>query len=100
LDSILRGGFSRTGVHLIQGGPGTGKTTLALQYLIAGVAEEEPGVYVTVSQSRHTLERIARSHGWSLRALTIHELSPGELAERSANAAQTVLHTADIELNE
>ena len=82
LDSILRGGFPRAGVHLVQGGPGTGKTTLALQYLIAGVAAEEPGVYVTVSQSRRTLEGIARSHGWSLRALTIHELSPGKPGER------------------
>jgi circadian clock protein KaiC len=99
LDTILHGGLPRDEMHLIQGVAGTGKTTLALNFLRAGAAAGEPAVYVTLSQSKVHLERIARSHNWSLDGIVIHELSPGTVASRIA-ARQTVLPTADVELGE
>jgi circadian clock protein KaiC len=99
LDEILHGGFPRGEMHLIQGASGTGKTTLALQFLLAGASAGESGLYITLSQTKKGLEAIARSHRWSLDGLTVHELSPGTLVERIA-ARQTVLHTAEVELGE
>ena len=99
LDEILRGGFPRDEMHLVEGAAGTGKTTLALQFLLAGVKAGESGLFITLSQTRKGLEVIARSHGWSLSGITVHELSPGAVAERIA-AHQTVLHTAEVELDE
>ena len=84
LDSILGGGFPRDEMHLIHGTAGTGKTTIALSYLGAGAAAGEPGLYVTLSQSKSHLERIAQSHGWSMEGITVHELTPRNLAERLA----------------
>ncbi len=98
-DRILHGGLPRDELHLLQGSGGTGKTTLALQFLLAGVAAGENTVYVTVSQTKLGLEKIARSHGWSLDGILIHELSPGTVLEHLA-AHQTVLHTAEVELGE
>jgi circadian clock protein KaiC len=99
LDEILRGGLPRDEMHLVEGAAGTGKTTLALQFLLAGVRAGESGLYITLSQTKRGLEEIARSHGWSLQGITVHELSPGAVAERIA-AHQTVLHTAEVELDE
>jgi circadian clock protein KaiC len=99
LDAILRGGFPRGEVHQLEGGPGTGKTTLGLHYLMAGRAAGERGLYVTLAQTKRGLERIACSHGWSLEGIVVHELSPGGMAERMAGR-QTVLHTAQVELDE
>jgi circadian clock protein KaiC len=99
LDAILHGGLPRAEMHLIQGVTGTGKTTLALRFLSAGLQAGEPGLYVTLSQSKEHLERIARSHGWSLDGITIYELSPGTVASRIA-ARQTVLPTAELELGD
>jgi circadian clock protein KaiC len=99
LDQILHGGLPRDEMHLVQGVAGTGKTTLALRFLASGVANGEPAIYLTLSQSSAHLERIARSHGWSLDGITVHELSPGMVATRIA-ARQTILPTADIELGE
>jgi len=99
LDRILRGGLPRDEMHLIQGASGTGKTTLALQYLLAGAGAGESGLYITLSQTRKGLEAIARSHGWSLEGLTVHELLPGDLVDNLAEH-QTVLHTAEVELGE
>ena len=99
LDEILHGGLPLAEMHLIQGVTGTGKTTLSLRFLSAGVQAGEAGLYVTLSQSKEHLERIARSHGWSLDGITIYELSPGTVASRIA-ARQTVLPTADLQLGE
>ncbi|WP_437751480.1 ATPase domain-containing protein [Sorangium sp. So ce1389] len=99
LDSILRGGFSRAEMHLVQGDSGTGKTTLALQFVLSGAAAGESGLYITLAQTRSGLEAIARSHGWSLDGVTVHDISPGDIAEHLA-AEQTVLRTADVELGE
>lgn len=99
LDAILQGGLPREDMHLVQGVAGTGKTTMALQFLREGARAGEPTLYVTLSQSKPHLERIARSHGWGLEGVTIHELSPGTVAERIA-ARQTILPTSDVELGE
>ena len=99
LDTILNGGLPRDEMHLAQGVAGTGKTTLALSFLRDGVMAGEPCVYVTLSQSRQHLDRIARSHGWTLDGITVHEVSPGTLAERVASR-QSVFPTADVELTQ
>jgi len=80
LDQILGGGFLRGDMHLVQGVAGAGKTTLALQFLLEGLRADEPGLFITLSQTRAGLESIARSHGWALHALAGHELSPAGIA--------------------
>ncbi|HZF55745.1 MAG TPA: ATPase domain-containing protein [Polyangiaceae bacterium] len=99
LDAILHGGLPCEEMHMIQGVAGTGKTTVALHFLREGVRLGEPCIYVTLSQSKAHLERMARSHGWSIEGITIHELSPGTVADRVA-ARQTVLPTVEVELGE
>ena len=66
LDVILGGGLPPSHLYLLEGTPGTGKTTLALQFLLAGAARGERGVYVTLSETRLELNEVATSHGWSL----------------------------------
>src|SRR4051794_10920676 len=84
-------------MHMAQGVAGTGKTTLALQFLREGVRCGERCVYLTLSQSKLHLDRIAHAHGWTLDGITVHELSPGTVAERIASR-QTVLPTVELEL--
>lgn len=97
LDDILRGGLPDANLHLVQGAPGTGKTTLALQFLLAGVAVGERALYVSLSQTRAELEGIARSHGWSLEGVEIVEL---QAEPESAQTEQTIFRTADLHLDE
>jgi circadian clock protein KaiC len=99
LDTLLRGGFPRDDLHLLEGGAGTGKTTFGLQFLLAGLKAGEKGLYITLAQTRAALQRIALSHGWSLEGLSIYELSPADVMAQT-EVQQTVLHTADVELNE
>lgn len=99
LDTILHGGLPRGEMHLLMGSAGSGKTTLALAFLMESARRGEPCIYVTLSQSRATLERIARSHGWSLDGVAVHELGTATLAEHLA-ARQTVLAARDVELHE
>ena len=99
LDAILCGGLPREEMHMLQGSAGTGKTTTALHFLQEGVRSGEASIYVTLSQSKKHLDRIARSHGWSTEGITIHELSPGTVADRVA-ARQTVLPSVEVELDE
>ena len=93
LDSILCGGIPSAEIYLVQGGPGTGKTTLGLQFLRAGVAAGQGALYVTLSQTRRSLETIAQSHGWSLEGVEIREY--GDAAQ-----TQTVFPSAEVELEE
>jgi circadian clock protein KaiC len=86
-------------MHMVQGVAGTGKTTLALHFLNQAAGAGEPTVYVTLSQSREHLDRIARSHGWSIEGITVHELSPRDVADRVASR-QTILPTVEVELDE
>ena len=97
LDHLLRGGFPRARLHLIQGDPGTGKTTLALQFLRTGLAKGESCLYVTLSETKAELQGVAESHGWTLDGIGIYELTPpGALADEQ----YTLYHPAEIELAE
>jgi circadian clock protein KaiC len=98
LDDILRGGFPRGRLMLIEGDPGVGKTTLALQYLLAGVRQGERALYVTLSETREELQGVADSHGFSLEGLELFELSaPDALTSVEEN---TLFHPSEVELAE
>jgi circadian clock protein KaiC len=99
LDDILAGGLPRNRIHLIQGDPGTGKTTLALQFLLAGIAHGERGLYVTLSETDEEIRAVAESHGWSLDALSLCELSSVE-ASLKGNDENTLFNASDVELHE
>src|SRR3954462_15403065 len=74
LDQVLGGGFPRNRVYLVQGNPGVGKTTLALQFLLEGARAGEPCLYVTLAETQEELRAVAASHKWSLDSLTLFEL--------------------------
>src|SRR3712207_2864420 len=76
LDSILNGGLPENHIYLVEGEPGTGKTTIALQFLLEGIRQGESVLYVTLSETKRELQEVARSHGWSLDGLNIYELLP------------------------
>jgi circadian clock protein KaiC len=96
LDEILGGGLPTNRLYLIDGVPGTGKTTLALQFLLAGARRGERTLYVSLSESREELSAVATSHGWSLDGIEVFELVAGdEFAE-----GYTVFHPAEVELQE
>ncbi len=98
LDSILRGGLPANRLYLIQGDPGVGKTTLALQFLLEGRRLGEPTLYVTLSETREELDSVAASHGWSLDGIEVHEMAGGESA---AVADENTLYLpSEIELGE
>lgn len=98
LDDILNGGLIHERCYLIQGDPGTGKTTLALQFLLEGISCGERGLYITLSETKRELMEVARSHGWSLDQVTVLELAEieGELLKESEN---TLFHPSEVELN-
>jgi circadian clock protein KaiC len=98
LDQILNGGLPRNHIYLIDGSPGTGKTTLALQFLMEGVENGEPGLYVTLSESREELLGVASSHGWSLDGIEIFELATDKAHE--TEESYTLFHPAEVELQQ
>ena len=99
LDHILRGGFPEYCLTLIAGTPGTGKTTLAIQFLLEGAARGEACLYVTLSETRAEIEKVARSHGWNLDKITIIELIPSE-RNLSVESQLTVFNPSELELGE
>jgi circadian clock protein KaiC len=99
LDAVLNGGFARPHVYLVQGAPGTGKTTLALQFLLTGVALGETCLYITLSESINELHSNAATHGWSLDALQMVELSAAEDI-RNSDEQSVMFHPFEIELGE
>ena len=98
LDNILTGGLPRDCFYLIQGDPGSGKTTLALQFLLEGVRCGESVFYVTLSETREELLKVTRSHGWSLDRIPLLELSAIEELVRP-EAQTTVFRPSELELN-
>lgn len=97
LDDILHGGFPSGHLYLIEGDPGTGKTTLALQFLLEGIRQGEKVLYVTLSESRQELEQVAKSHGWPTESLLIFEMIPPE-DDLRPEAQYTVFHPSEVEL--
>jgi circadian clock protein KaiC len=99
LDTILEGGLPENHIYLVEGEPGAGKTTVALQFLLEGVKQRESVLYVTLSETKEELKAVARSHGWSLEGLNIFELVPsGESLKPESQ--YTIFHPSEIELNE
>src|SRR5688500_14005910 len=100
LDDVLVGGLSRSHLYLIEGSPGTGKTTIALQFLLEGAEQGEIGLYVTLSETEGELRLSAKSHGWDIGdRFTIFELVPPEMLLDSEQQ-QTLLYSSDLELGE
>lgn len=97
LDEILAGGLPRGGFYLIQGDPGSGKTTLALQFLLEGLRRGEKAFYITLSETKQELLHVARSHGWSLDKIHLLDLSAVESLLRPESQT-TVFHPSEIEL--
>ena len=99
LDDILGGGFDANRLYLYEGRPGTGKTTIALQFLLAGVRHGERVLYITLSETQQELDLVARRHGWSLGNVDVFELVPPETTLDPEHEL-TVFHPAEMELSE
>jgi circadian clock protein KaiC len=100
LDHILAGGFNRGRVYLLEGSPGTGKTTIATQFLLDGARRGERGLYITLSETETELRESAASHGWTFdEPLTVFELVPPENL-LDDEQQQSLLYSSDLELGE
>jgi circadian clock protein KaiC len=99
LDDITAGGLTRGRLFLLEGNPGTGKTTIATQFLMAGVAAGERALYITLSETEDELRMGAKSHGWSLEGIDIFELVPPE-SLLDEQQQQSLLYSSDLELGE
>ena len=98
LDAILGGGLPTNHLYLLEGEPGTGKTTVALQFLLEGVSKGERGLYVTLSESAAELKAVASSHGWDLDGIEIFELSKDSAVDMEEG--YTIFHPAEVELQQ
>jgi circadian clock protein KaiC len=96
LDHVLGGGLPAHHVFLIEGAPGTGKTTLALQFLLQGASRGERTLYVTLAETRSELRKVARSHGWTLDGLEVLELTPPDEVLQP-ETQYTVFHPSEVE---
>jgi circadian clock protein KaiC len=99
LDEILNGGFPQNRLYLMQGEPGTGKTTLAFQYLLKGISLGEKCLYISFSESKEELDAVAASHNWNISKL--HMLELGSIEEQLKPEAQnTVFYPSEVEMNQ
>lgn len=99
LDAVLSGGLPANRLYLVEGDPGTGKTTLALQFLLEGARRGEPVLYVTLSETKEELTSVAESHGWTLDGLNLYELIPPEEILK-AESQYTIFHPSEVELGD
>ncbi|MBV8778170.1 MAG: circadian clock protein KaiC [Alphaproteobacteria bacterium] len=100
LDQVLCGGLARNRLHLLEGSPGTGKTTIAIQFLQAGAAAGEIGIYISLAETARELRDGARSHGWEIdkRIEILEQVAPENVLD--PNHHQSLLYSSDLELGE
>ena len=98
LDNILHGGLPKNRLYLIQGDPGVGKTTMAMQFLMAGAAQGERGLYITLSETKEEIDVVANSHDWNLDGIQFYELSSIE-AQIRTDSESTFFHPSEVELS-
>ena len=99
LDDILGGGFVLGRLHLVEGRPGTGKTTLGMQFVLAGRDQNDKVLYVSMSETRDELHAVAAAHGWSLEGVEMCELVPPD-GEDGGGSRQTMFRPSEVELGE
>lgn len=99
LDEVLGGGLTAGRLYLIEGTPGAGKTTLAMQYLLEGAQRGEPVLYVTLSETASEMQGVAHSHGWNLDGIHIQELLPSQ-ESLNPDEQYTIFHPSEVELGE
>lgn len=97
LDEILRGGLTAHHMYLVEGVPGAGKTTLAMQFLLEGRRLGQPVLYISLSESGPELGAMAASHGWSLEGVQLRDLTPVTDAPQ-ADEQYTIFHPSEVEL--
>lgn len=97
LDSILSGGLTRDRLYLVEGEPGSGKTTLGLQFLMEGVKQGERVLYITLAENAAELRAVAASHGWTMEGIQIHEVIPSE-SMLDPKEQYTMFHPSEVEL--
>jgi circadian clock protein KaiC len=100
LDYVLGGGFLREGFYLLQGDPGSGKTTVALQFLMEGARDGRRGLYITLTETRKDLERACRSHGWSLDTIEVSDLTRSDFNLSGGEGQYVIFHPSEVELGE
>ncbi|MGE5640393.1 MAG: ATPase domain-containing protein [Clostridia bacterium] len=99
LDNILNGGFTADRIYLVEGDPGAGKTTLAMQFLLEGRRLGETGMYVSLSETKEELLGVAKSHGWNLEGIHVYELLPSN-DTLNPEAQSRLFHPSDVELSD
>ena len=99
LDAVLRGGLPANRLYLLEGSPGSGKTTLAIEFLLEGRSRGERGLYITLSETKEELDVVAASHGWNLDDIDIFELSSADDV-LGPGRDQSILHSWEMELGE
>ena len=98
LDDVLHGGLTRDRLYLMEGMPGSGKTTLAFQFLLDGAKHGEPVLYLTLSETEEEIRAVAASHGWSLDGVSILEVMPSQAL--GLDDQYTVFHPSEVELSD
>lgn len=99
LDEVLGGGLAESSLSLLQGSPGTGKTTLGLQFLLEGEARGERGLYVSLTETRRDLERICAAHAWDVDRITIADLTRNDF-NQPRESDYLVFQPTEVELGE